>query len=84
MPLLPNLLIVAAITTALGFWLRNWLRSRRPGVRAMLLSLLFLDVALCIGPFETLTGLLTPAERLWGAFFVHVLGLTAAYWLVVL
>lgn len=83
MPLLPNLLILFAITTALVFWLRNWLRTRRPGVRAMLLALLFLDLSLSIGPFETLTGLLSPAERLWGVFFVHVLCLAAAYWLVV-
>src|SRR5262249_49537237 len=83
LPLLPNLSIVFAITVVLAFWVRNWLRTRRTGVLAMALSLLFLDLALAVGPFETLTGLLTPAETLWGVFVVPALGLVASYWLVV-
>lgn len=82
MALLPNLAIVFAITVVVVFWVRNWLRTRKPGVLAMVLSLLFLDLALSIGPFETLTGL-PLAVRLWGLFLTHALGLVASYWLVV-
>ena len=56
MPLSANLVVVALITIVLAFWTASWRASRRPGARAMVLSLAFLDLALVIGPIETITG----------------------------
>lgn len=83
MPFLADLAVVVLVTVVLAGWIAAWRASRRPGALAMVLSLVFLDLALAIGPFETATGLLSRPATLWGAFGVHALTMIAGYWLVV-
>ncbi|TWP47404.1 hypothetical protein FKR81_32335 [Lentzea tibetensis] len=73
---------VLSVTAALTFWVRSYQQSRKPGVRAMCLSLLLLDLALCLGvkggPVEAGIGVPGLAQ-----FIQHVCVLTSAYWLQV-
>lgn len=74
--------IMLSVTAALTFWVHSYRQSRKPGVRAMCLSLLLLDVAVFLGveggPVEAGIGVPALAQ-----FIQHVCVLTSAYWLQV-
>lgn len=71
---------ITLITAALLFWLHSYRQTRKPGVRAMCISLVLLDIAILIGGVEARYGFGRDLHAL-PQYLQHICGITSAYWL---